>query len=298
MLFHQTTINARGRLVSLDTPIVMGILNVTPDSFHDGGRFQDRRAAVSWVGDMLESGAAVIDVGGMSSRPGAELTSPMREKERVIPVIEDLMEAYPEVVISIDTIHAATAEAALQAGASIVNDISGGRFDPAIIDVAASFRAPFICMHMQGMPSDMQRDPQYVDVTQEVLEFFTERIGTLRAKGVHDVIIDPGFGFGKTIAHNYELLARLGILKMLEVPLLVGLSRKSMVCRVLDVKPADALNGSTALHMIALQRGADILRVHDVREANEVITLFKIFLANGGNKFSGRIDTGIQEYPD
>ena len=283
MLHKQRTLNARGRLITLDQPRVMGILNVTPDSFYDGGFFVGPYDALRQAGEMLEQGAVIIDVGGMSSRPGADIVTADEEIRRVEPVIEALLEAHPDLCISIDTIHAKTAERALELGSCIVNDITGGRYDPEIIEVAARFHAPFICMHMQGLPKTMQQRPEYDDVTQEVLDFFAERIGTLRNAGLADIIIDPGFGFGKTVEHNYELLGHLGILQMLEVPVLAGISRKSMITRVLNVTPAEALNGTTALHMLALQRGADILRVHDVGPAMEAIRIYQKFRECGGD---------------
>lgn len=272
-MYQQNTINAGGRLMDLKDPLVMGILNVTPDSFYDGGAYKAVENAVAQASRMLVEGAAILDIGGMSSRPGARLISPEEEMERVVPVIEAILTKHPEAILSIDTIHSLTAKRALESGAKIVNDISGGRHDVAIIDVAVQYNAPFVCMHMQGMPQTMQKAPSYTDVVHEVLQYFVERISALRSRGVKDIILDPGFGFGKTVAHNYELLAKLEVFKILEIPILAGLSRKSMVCRVIDVSPKDALNGTTALHMLALRHGASILRVHDVAEALEVIRL-------------------------
>ena len=287
MLHTQRTINVRGKLLDLDKPVIMGILNVTPDSFYDGGRYNGVVAAVAQASKMYRDGAQIIDLGGMSSRPGAAIVSPEEEANRVLPVIRELVKSNPEMILSIDTLHSKTADLALEAGAAIVNDISGGRYDAKIVEVAARYGAPFICMHMQGLPHNMQKEPHYEDVTQDVLEFFTRRIGELRNAGINDIIIDPGFGFGKTVDHNYELLGKLGILQMLELPILVGISRKSMICRVLDVKPEEALNGTTALHMLALQQGASILRVHDVKEAKETIDLYLRYARVNRNSESG-----------
>lgn len=273
MIYKQSSINARGKLIGLDKPVVMGIVNVTPDSFFDGGRYDNAKTAIDRAVTLIDEGAAIVDVGGMSSRPGAEIIDPDVEIERVMPVIEGILERSSEAIISVDTIHSSTARQAMDLGAHIVNDISAGRFDDDIIRVAAEYGAPFVCMHMQGMPKTMQADPAYNDVAYDVLQFFVERIAALREAGVKDVIIDPGFGFGKSTEHNYQLLDKLGVFGFLEVPVLAGLSRKSLICKVLMVSPEDALNGTSALHMIALQNGAGILRVHDVKEALEVIEL-------------------------
>ncbi len=275
MLFQQTTINCKGRLVDLETPVVMGILNVTPDSFYDGGRHQLPDAQLLQVEKMLAEGATFIDIGGMSSRPGAEVITVEEELGRVMPVIEKVMEKFPQALLSIDTVHAKVAAAAVAAGACMVNDISAGRMDADLYQTVAALGTPYILMHMQGDPQNMQANPTYDQVVTEVLDFFIREIGHLRNLGVKDIIVDPGFGFGKTVAHNFELLRKMHVFNMLEVPILAGISRKSMICKVLQVKPANALNGTTALHMIALQQGARILRVHDVKEAVECIKLFK-----------------------
>lgn len=283
MLHRHLTLNARGKLLDLSSPLVMGILNATPDSFYDGGKYVGIDSAVSRALDMIDEGADIIDVGGMSSRPGADLVDPGEEQSRVIPVIEKVLSAKPGTVVSIDTIHASTAEAALDAGASIVNDISGGRYEEKIITVAAAAGAPFVCMHMQGMPKTMQNAPSYGDVVHEVLQYFVERLRVLRSAGISDVIIDPGFGFGKSVEHNFQLLNKLSVFSILEMPVLAGISRKSMICKVLKVNPVDALNGTTALHMVALQNGAKILRVHDVKEAREVIALHDYSMRAAGS---------------
>ena len=271
----RTTLRCQEKLLDLHQPVVMGILNVTPDSFYDGGRYVTQDAVLRQAEKMLNEGAAMLDVGGMSSRPGAAVISVEEETNRVVPVIEWLSTAFPEAVISIDTVHAAVAKAAVAAGASIVNDISAGRMDTALYETVAELGVPYILMHMQGTPGTMQQNPIYADVVQEVLDFFIAEVGRLRALGVQDIVLDPGFGFGKTVTHNYQLLSHLHIFQMLDLPILAGLSRKSMICRPLGIPPTEALNGTTALHMVALQQGARILRVHDVRDAVEVVRLWQ-----------------------
>ncbi len=279
MLFEQQTINCRGQLLDLSRPLVMGILNLTPDSFFDGGRYTTDSQLLRRVEQMLEEGAAIIDVGGMSSRPGAAIIPPEEELKRVTGPIQQICNRFPEAVLSIDTLSSEVAREAVEAGAKIVNDISAGRHDTGMISTVAALRCPFIAMHMLGQPATMQQSPEYEDVVETVFTFFAERLTHLRKAGILDVILDPGFGFGKTLAHNLELLQNLSVFRILELPLLVGISRKSMVCKLLDVSPKDALNGTTALHMIALRAGARILRVHDVREAMEAV---KVHEAMGG----------------
>jgi len=275
MIHQQQTINCKGRLLDLSTPIVMGVLNLTPDSFFDGGQFNSEKAILTQVERMLTEGASIIDIGGMSSRPGANIVSVDQELKRVMPTLKLLVKQFPEAIISIDTIHSQIARQTVEAGASIVNDISGGNIDAEMIPTIGDLGVPYILMHMKGRPVDMQDGVAYDDVVQEVLNYFVEKIGALRSVGVKDIILDPGFGFGKTQAHNYELLKNISVFKILELPLLIGLSRKSMIYKLLDSSPAEALNGTTALHMVALQQGARILRVHDVREAWEVVQLWK-----------------------
>lgn len=275
MIFEKQTINCRGRLLDLSRPIVMGILNLTPDSFFDGGRFTDEVAMLQQAEKMLEEGAIILDIGGMSSRPGAQLISEEEELQRVLPAVRALLARFPDALISVDTFRSKVAAESVAAGASIVNDIYAGRFDGKMFGTVAALGVPYIMMHMQGEPADMQLAPSYGDVVQEVLHFFIEKLGELRALGVKDVILDPGFGFGKTVEHNFQLLSKLSVFRMTELPILAGISRKSMICKVLKVNPERALNGTTALHVVALQQGARILRVHDVREAMEVIRLWE-----------------------
>lgn len=275
MIFEKQSINCRGRLLNLQHPVVMGILNLTPDSFFDGGRYLTESTILTQVEKMLKEGAAIIDLGGMSSRPGAELITEAAELKRVLPAVEVILREFPDAMLSVDTFRSQVAAQAVEAGASIINDIYAGRFDGQMFETVARLGVPYIMMHMQGDPSNMQKAPSYQDVVKEVLHFFIEKLGELRALGVKDVVLDPGFGFGKSIEHNYQLLRQLSIFRLTDLPILAGISRKSMICRVLEVKPIDALNGTTALHMVALQQGARILRVHDVREAMEVIRLWE-----------------------
>ena len=254
-------------LLDLSTPAIMGILNVTPDSFFDGGKFEGVDAALAQTETMLEEGADIIDIGGMSSRPGASIISADDEMSRVLPVIDAIHKRFADVILSIDTIYSQTAAAAIDAGAGIINDISAAALDANIIQVAIDKKVPYILMHMQGKPQDMQTAPVYGNVVQEVFQFLLTTTRSLEARGLYDIVIDPGFGFGKTLEHNYRLAAHLDQIAMIGKPVLVGISRKSMICKLLQVNPEHALTGSTALHSILLLKGADILRVHDVKEA-------------------------------
>ncbi len=265
------TLQSRGRLLVWDRPLVMGILNVTPDSFYDGGRYADVEAALRRAEALLAEGADILDIGGASSRPGSVPPSTAEEIRRVVPVIEAVRTRFPDAWISIDTYRAAVAEAALQAGADMVNDIAAGDDDPRMWEVVADHGVPYIMMHKQGTPQDMQRNPTYGDVVRDILRYFVQKIGAARQRGIHDLILDPGFGFGKTLSHNYELLRRLDAFSIFPYPLLVGLSRKSMIWKAAHTTPDDALPGTSALHALALIRGADILRVHDVGAARQVI---------------------------
>jgi dihydropteroate synthase len=275
MMPTRQTINCRGKLLSLEEPIVMGILNLSPDSFYDGGRYPDVSAVLDRVAVMLSEGAAIIDLGGMSSRPGAAIIAPEEEMRRVLPAISQIKTSYPDCILSIDTVHANVARAAVNAGASIINDISAGSIDPAMYATAASLGVPYVLMHMKGRPATMQEDTTYEDPVLDVLDFMIAEVGKLVAAGVKDIILDPGFGFGKTIAQNYRLLRQLHVFSTLPYPVLAGLSRKSMIYKALDISPAEALNGTSVLHMAALMEGAKILRAHDVREAVETIRLWQ-----------------------
>ncbi len=267
------TLNIRGRLVTLDVPKVMGVLNVTPDSFFDGGRFQSPGAMLTHVEKMVRDGADFIDVGGYSTRPGAEDVVLQDEIERVVSAIKIIVREFPETPVSVDTFRSAVASAAIGEGASMINDISGGQLDGAMFDTVASLGVPYVLMHMRGTPQTMASLTHYDDLLGNVLTYFHQKVQMLRAKGVVDIVIDPGFGFAKTREQNFLLLNNMEHLKMLDRPIMAGLSRKSLVWKTLGVKPDDALNGSTALHAVALLRGANILRVHDVKEAKEVVRL-------------------------
>lgn len=261
--------------MGLSTPRVMGILNVTPDSFHDGGRYEDIAAILERAGQMVSEGADIIDIGGMSSKPGSQIISVEEELARVIAPIQALRAKFPAIILSIDTVHAAVAEEAVAHGVSIVNDISAGTLDKAMVPTVARLQVPYIIMHMQGTPETMQVAPSYHNVVTEVMDYLIARLQLCREAGIKDVVIDPGFGFGKTNEHNFSLLRRLSLLKTLDVPILAGLSRKSMITKTLGIKNAEALNGTTALNMAALMNGANILRVHDVKAAKETILLYQ-----------------------
>jgi dihydropteroate synthase len=257
----------------------MGILNVNTDSFFDGGRYLDLDDAKRQVERMVEEGVDIIDVGGASSRPGADEVSVEQEKERVLPVIEYLTGQVPEIPVSVDTYRAEVAKQAVKVGASIVNDISAGDDDPAMLQMVADLHVPYIAMHKQGVPKTMQDNPTYDDVTVTVLDYFRAKLKRFGELGIHDVILDPGFGFGKTVAHNYQLLRNFSALEnVLNCPMLVGVSRKSMINKVLGTKAAEALNGTTVLNTIGLMNGAKILRVHDVKEAREAVQLYKTYI--------------------
>ena len=278
MMKQQTTLNCRGHLLDLSAPVVMGILNVTPDSFYDGGFHSSTKAALKKAAQLLEEGATILDIGGMSSRPGAALISAEEELQRVLPVVETILNSFPQALISIDTVRSEVAKACLEAGAHIINDISGGKIDKDLISTVVKYRAPYILMHMQGKPSTMQQLPTYDNVVDEVLAFFIKKIAAFRKEGIKDIIIDPGFGFGKTIEHNYQLLRQLSDFQVIEAPILAGISRKSMIYKALGIQVKEALNGTSALHMVTLQQGAKILRVHDVKEAVEVVKLYEMLL--------------------
>ncbi len=274
MLFPKITLNCKGQLLSLEKPIVMGILNVTPDSFYDGGQYTANSAILQQAEKMLTAGAKIIDIGGMSSRPGAEIIETEEELRRVIPAIEAIIKLFPDTIISIDTIRSAVAKAAVEAGASMINDISAGKLDDNFYQTVADLNVPYILMHMLGKPKNMQDKPAYEDISLTVLDFFIKEVGKLRELGIKDIILDPGFGFGKTIDHNYQLLNNMHTFQILDLPILAGISRKSMIHKFLAITPQRALNGTTALNMIALQQGAKILRVHDVQEAVETVKLY------------------------
>lgn len=269
------TINIGGRLLSFDRPMVMGILNVTPDSFFATSRCRGEEEIRQRVCRMRCEGADMVDIGAYSTRPGAEDVTPEEELRRLLPAISIVREEWPEAVISVDTFRAEVARCAIEAGADMINDISGGEMDKEMFSTIADLHVPYVLMHMQGTPQDMQRAPHYENLMCEVFRSLGERVELLHEMGVADVIIDPGFGFGKTLEQNYEMMARLGEFRLLECPILVGISRKSMIYRLLDSTPEQSLNGTTALNTIALMNGADILRVHDVKEAVEAVNIYQ-----------------------
>jgi dihydropteroate synthase len=274
------TLNCNGRLLSIDAPIVMGIINVTPDSFYKGSRIEAVDDVLKQAEKMLTEGAMILDIGGQSTRPESQHLFAEEELQRVLPAIEQIVKHFPESFISIDTFYATVAKQAVAAGASIVNDISSGTLDKGMISTVASLRVPYIAMHMKGTPQTMQQHAHYENVTLEVFDFFIQKIEECRLAGIKDVIVDPGFGFAKNAEHNFALLQKLHIFSMLQKALLVGLSRKATVYKTLGVSAEEALNGTTVLNTIALQNGANILRVHDVKEAVEAIKLVKAFAAN------------------
>jgi dihydropteroate synthase len=274
------SINCYGRLIELNGPKVMGILNLTPDSFYDGGRYNNKNGMIKQIDKIVLEGADFIDVGGFSSKPGSELPDSQIEIERLKPALEYIKSKYPEMPVSVDTCRAKVASFVIEKyKADMINDISAGNIDPEMIDVISEWKIPFIAMHMKGNPGNMQENPKYEDVVDDILLFFAEKVEKWKVKGIHDIIIDPGFGFGKTLEQNYQLLAALEVFQSLELPLLVGISRKSMIYKLLGISPNEALNGTTALHMYALNKGADILRVHDVKEAKDLVRLHeKLYL--------------------
>lgn len=268
-----STINCKGTLIDLSTPKIMGIVNVTPDSFFDGGKLTNSDEIVGQVEKMLQDGAMFIDLGGYSSKPGAEFVSEAEELNRVIPIVKLLVEKFPDILLSIDTFRSEVAKQAVENGAAIINDISAGLLDEKMLETVAKLQVPYIMMHMKGTPKTMQSLANYEDLLKEMNFYFSERIAKARSFGLNDIIIDPGFGFAKTIEHNYELLQNLELLQFHELPILAGISRKSMIYKTLETSPENALNGTTFLHAFCLQKGANILRVHDVKEAVECVKL-------------------------
>lgn len=262
----------------IDKPLVMGILNLSPDSFYDGGRYTQKDAWIAQAEKMMEDGACIIDLGAVSTRPGAAEVPEETELMRILPVVEKLVQKYPKTVFSVDTYRSGVAKLCAEAGAGIINDISGGRMDENLIATVAESGLPYVLMHMQGTPSNMQSNPVYENISAEVALFFDLKFKALKEAGISQVILDPGFGFGKTIEHNYQLLSHLKTFKCFGAPILVGLSRKSMIYKLLQISPEEALPGTNALHMLSLLNGADILRVHDVKEAVQVIKLAEAYI--------------------
>ena len=267
-----TQINCKGELICFDTPKVMGILNITPDSFYAQSRTTPAEV-LRKAEQMLEEGVTFVDIGGYSSRPNAQEVSPQEELQRVVPVVEALVKHFPDIRISVDTFRAEVARESLEAGACIINDISAGQIDPAIWEVVAHYQVPYIAMHMRGTPQTMQTYTEYDKLTKDILYYFSQIKDKARQLRINDLIVDPGFGFSKTLAQNYELMQQLALFKALECPILVGISRKSMIYKLLDTTPETALNGTTVLNTFALLHGANILRVHDVKEAVECVKI-------------------------
>jgi dihydropteroate synthase len=280
IFYTNQTLNIRGRLINLATPKVMGILNVTPDSFYDGGRFDSETAILHQAEKMIADGATFIDVGGYSTRPGADDISVEEEIRRVVTAIKLIARKFPAFTISVDTFRSGVARAAIEEGASIINDISGGEQDPAIIDIASKYQVPFVLMHMRGNPKTMTQLSTYENLVKDVMDYFHTKVSQLQSRGIKDIILDPGFGFAKTREQNFQLLNSLDYFKILNKPLLIGISRKSMIWKTLSTTPDNALNGTTSLNTIALLKGASILRVHDVKEAVEAIAMVSATVAS------------------
>ncbi|SDH80101.1 dihydropteroate synthase [Winogradskyella thalassocola] len=273
-------INCKGKLINLSTPKVMGILNVTPDSFFDGGKYKDETAILNQVETMLNHGATFIDIGGYSSRPNADAISEEEELNRVIPIIKLILKHFTDTLISIDTFRSEVAKQSIEAGAALVNDISAGKLDENMLSTVGKLGVPYIMMHMKGNPKTMQQQTSYTDLTKEMIAYFAERIAAAHQEKINDIIIDPGFGFAKTVDQNFELLNQLELLQLTDKPILAGISRKSMIYKTLNSTSKNALNGTTALHMVALQKGAKILRAHDVKEAMECVILYNQLKSN------------------
>ncbi len=266
-------INCNGNLIDLSTPKVMGILNVTPNSFYDGGKHKEINSIIHQVDKMLSEGADFIDIGAYSSKPSAEFVSEEEEIKRLVPIVKSLVETFPNIVLSVDTFRAQVAKASVENGVAMVNDIAAGLLDDKMLETVAELKVPYIMMHMRGNPQTMQSLTDYKDIVKEMIFYFSERIQKARSFGISDIVIDPGFGFAKTLEQNYEVLNKMELFSILELPLLAGVSRKSMIYKVLESSPQEALNGTSVLNTIALQKGAKILRVHDVKEAVECIKL-------------------------
>ena len=274
------TINIKGKLMDFSSPKIMGILNITPDSFYDGGMFDSNKKILKQVEKMLEDGADIIDIGGCSSKPGSKKVIIDDEIKRVIPTIELVKSKFNEAIISVDTFRSEVAKKAVNSGASIVNDISAGELDPNMFNCVAELGIPYIMMHMQGSPQTMQNKPKYNNVVNDIITHLSKKIFRARELGIIDIVVDPGFGFGKTLDHNYQILNDLSFFKELDCPILVGISRKSMIYKILNNDPKNALNGTTCLNTVALSKGANILRVHDVKEAKEIIKLTNFLVSS------------------
>jgi len=267
------TLNCNGRLLVIEQPIVMGIINATPDSFYSASRQATVDAALAKAEQMLLEGAVILDIGGQSTRPGSKVIDAGEERNRVLPLIKAISKRFPEAFLSVDTYHSELAKASVEHGASIINDISGGLFDDRMLSTVASLKVPYVCMHIKGTADTMHEVPHYDHLLQEVLDHFSQQIGKCSEVGINDIIIDPGFGFSKTIAHNFELIRKLELFSIFDKPVLLGISRKSTIYKTLGISVEESLNGTTVLHTAGLLKGADILRVHDVKEAMQAIKL-------------------------
>ncbi|MDX6189656.1 dihydropteroate synthase [Flavobacterium sp. Fl-318] len=266
--------NCKGQLIDLSVPRVMGILNLTPNSFFDGGKYNNEDKIITRATNILTEGADFIDLGGYSSKPNAEFVSEQEEIDRVVPAIELILKHFPDALLSVDTFRAGVAKASIESGAAIINDIAAGELDDKMFDVIAKYNVPYIMMHMRGNPQTMQSMTQYDDILKEMLFYFSEKVQKARSLGINDLILDPGFGFAKTTDQNFEVMQKMELFNLLELPVLAGVSRKSMIYKTLHITAEEALNGTTILNTIALSKGAKILRVHDVKEAVECVTLF------------------------
>lgn len=274
------SINCRGKLISFEKPLIMGILNITEDSFFDGGAYISEKNWLRQTEKMLTEGADIIDIGAASTRPGAKLIDAKDEKNAITKTLKSIRKEFPDCIISIDTYHSSVAEVSVNEGADIINDISGGEIDKEMFATIGKLKSPYILMHIKGIPENMQFNTNYRNITEEIILYFSEKINQLKILGINDIIIDPGFGFGKTLEDNYKLLSQLEIFHFFELPLLVGISRKSMINKLLNITAKEALNGTTVLNTIALQKGAKILRVHDVKEAVECVNIHEMLNKN------------------
>jgi len=271
------TMNCNGKILNLNTPVIMGIINVTPDSFFVGHLDKNESELLLMAEKMIVDGASILDIGGQSTKPGSKRIEADEELNRVIPIIKSIRKNFPNIIISIDTYYSKVAAISIESGADMVNDISAGNLDTDMISMVGKLKVPYVCMHMQGTPETMQLNPTYSNITHEIIQFFIKKIKACKMAGINDIIIDPGFGFGKTIEQNFTLLREMLSLKMLDCPILVGVSRKVMIYKTLETTPENALNGTTVANTLALINGAKILRVHDVKEAKEAITIFNAY---------------------
>lgn len=272
-------INCRGKLIDFNLPKIMGVLNLTPDSFYDGGLYKSEKEILVQVEKMLNEGADFIDIGGQSTNPKSTLMTAEVELQRILPLLTLILKEFPETLISIDTFYSKVAEETVKIGAALINDISGGSLDDKMMKTVGKLQVPYVMMHMRGTPQTMQKHTDYDDLIRDILFYFSDKINEARQWGINDIIVDPGFGFSKTVAQNYELIKNIELFKNLNLPILMGVSRKSTICKTLGITPAEALNGTTVLNTLSLHNGADILRVHDVKEAKECICIMEYYNA-------------------